>query len=171
MQRECRCTKPTSDETCGQTRFKIGSWHCAAAFSLQILKSLSLSLPSSLSPLPPFLFGNAAKTAPVSPLHQCQGDFRFHDLSLSPSPSPLLSPPFPFFFVILSIQSCCYQQIDAEDSIMFVMERRATQGSRALPRAPNACAKPYEQSTGPVTFQACPFSVTDVFVRAVFNYL
>jgi len=30
---------PTSDESCGQTRFKLGSRHCAAAFSLQVPKS------------------------------------------------------------------------------------------------------------------------------------
>ena len=46
------------------------------------------------------LFGNTTKTAPVSALHQCQGDFRFHDSNLSFSPSPLLPPPFPFSFFI-----------------------------------------------------------------------
>ena len=34
-----RCALPTSVESCSQTRFKIGSWHCAAEFSLQVPKS------------------------------------------------------------------------------------------------------------------------------------
>ena len=29
----------SSDESCGQTRLKLGSWHCVAAFSLQVPKS------------------------------------------------------------------------------------------------------------------------------------
>jgi len=33
-----QCQLPTN-LACGQTRFQIGSWHCAAAFSLQVLKS------------------------------------------------------------------------------------------------------------------------------------
>ena len=59
--------------------------------------------PCSLLSLPfPFffiiLFGNTTKTAPVSALHRPHVDFRFHDSSLSFSPSPL---PFPFLFLIL----------------------------------------------------------------------
>ena len=57
------------------------------------LLSPLFSLPSS-----PFsfftIFANTTKTAPVSPLNRCHSNCRFHDSSLSSSPSPLLSPLF-----------------------------------------------------------------------------
>jgi len=57
------------------------------------LFSLPSSLSPLLSPLFPFffliLFANTTKTAPVSPLNWCRGDFRFHDSSLSLPPLPL----------------------------------------------------------------------------------
>ena len=37
------------------------------------------------------LFNNSPKAAPVSALHRCHGNFRFHGLSLSFSPSSCLS--------------------------------------------------------------------------------
>ena len=36
---ECHCAVPTSNESYSQTRVKIGSRHCTAAFSLQVPKS------------------------------------------------------------------------------------------------------------------------------------
>ena len=39
LERECRCSMASSDESCGQTRFKIRSWHFARSFSLQVPNS------------------------------------------------------------------------------------------------------------------------------------
>ena len=39
LQKEYGSVVPTSDESCGQTRFEIRSRHCTSAFFLQVLKS------------------------------------------------------------------------------------------------------------------------------------
>ena len=41
LQKKCRCAVANSDKSCGQTRFKIGSRHCAAAFPLKVPKSFT----------------------------------------------------------------------------------------------------------------------------------
>ena len=77
----------------------ISALHHVTA-SISRFESLSFSLQSSQSPLPLFyffiLFGNNTETALVSALHCRHGDYTWHDLSLFPSTSPLISPPFPF---------------------------------------------------------------------------